>query len=57
MTRCRKVSPSARARALRAQHPGWSLSRIAAKVGITKQGVANALRQTGPIGRPPKRER
>lgn len=50
MTRAK--TPSARARALHAKHPTWSLQRIADKVGISKQGVANALRQTGKRGRP-----
>lgn len=47
-----RKTASQRARELRAKHPDWSLSRIGAAVGLTKQGVANALRQTGKRGRP-----
>lgn len=44
--------PSQRARELHAKHPTWSLQRIAEACGISKQGVANALKQTGKRGRP-----
>ena len=50
MTRAK--TPSDRARALRAKHPTWSLSRIAAACGISKQGVAKAIAATKPRGRP-----
>ncbi|HEX2679615.1 MAG TPA: hypothetical protein VHM19_23355 [Polyangiales bacterium] len=43
---------SDKARALAAKHPTWSLARIGEACGLTKQGVGNALRQTGKRGRP-----
>ena len=47
-----KKTASQRARELHGKHPDWSLQRIADAVGISKQGVANALKQTGKRGRP-----
>jgi hypothetical protein len=46
------MTASDKARKLAAKHPTWSLSRIGDACGLTKQGVANALRQTGKRGRP-----
>lgn len=36
-------SGSARARAMHARHPDWSLQRIADECGITRQAVSKAL--------------
>lgn len=46
------MTPSARARRLAAKHPDWSLSRLGEAAGLSKQGVAKALRATGKRGRP-----
>lgn len=47
------ASRSAQARALRAAHPDLSLSEVAARVGLTRQGVERALARASKCGRPP----
>jgi hypothetical protein len=46
-------SPSQRARDLRAKHPELSLAQLGERVGLSKQGVAQALRAQARRGRPP----
>jgi hypothetical protein len=41
---------SARARALKAKHPELSYAQVGERVGLSKQGVINAVKQLSRIG-------